>query len=126
MTKLIILAIIFAVIILYLKNINAELAMLAGIGAGIIFLWFAISYLTEIFSVIDTLVELSGIDRQIYKIILKITALGYLVEFGAGTVEDFGMKGLADKLVFVGKIMIFSISLPIIYAIINMLTGLMQ
>lgn len=124
MTKLIILAIIFAVIILYLKNVNPELAMLAGIGAGIIFLGYGVSYLTEVFSAINTLIELSGIDRDIYKIIFKITAIGYLVEFGAGTVEDFGMKGLADKLVFVGKIMIFSISLPIIYAIINVLTGL--
>ena len=126
MEKVVVLTIIFAVIILYLRSINGELAMLTGIFAGIIILFYAFSYLSEVFSVIDRMIELTGIDRDMYKIIFKITSIGYLVEFGADTVSDFGLKSLADKLVFVGKIMIFSISLPIIYAIINLLSGIIQ
>ncbi|MBE7061528.1 MAG: hypothetical protein E7382_03190 [Clostridiales bacterium] len=126
MEKVVVLTIIFAVIILYLRSINGELAMLTGICAGIIILFYAFSYLSEVFSVIDRMIELTGIDRDMYKIIFKITSIGYLVEFGADTVSDFGLKSLADKLVFVGKIMIFSISLPIIYAIINLLSGIIQ
>lgn len=126
MEKIVVLTIIFAVIILYLRSVNGELAMLTGICAGIIILFYAFSYLSEVFSVIDQMIELTGIDRDMYKIIFKITSIGYLVEFGADTVSDFGLKSLADKLVFVGKIMIFSISLPIIYAIINLLSGIIQ
>ena len=126
MEKVVVLTIIFAVIILYLRSINGELAMLTGICAGMIILFYAFSYLSEVFSVIDRMIELTGIDRDMYKIIFKITSIGYLVEFGADTVSDFGLKSLADKLVFVGKIMIFSISLPIIYAIINLLSGIIQ
>lgn len=126
MEKVVVLTIIFAVIILYLRSVNGELAMLTGICAGIIILFYAFSYLSEVFSVIDRMIELTGIDRDMYKIIFKITSIGYLVEFGADTVSDFGLKSLADKLVFVGKIMIFSISLPIIYAIINLLSGIIQ
>jgi len=126
MEKVVVLTIIFAVIILYLRSINGELAMLTGICAGIIILFYAFSYLSEVFSVIDRMIELTGIDRDMYKIIFKITSIGYWVEFGADTGSDFGLKSLADKLVFVGKIMIFSISLPIIYAIINLLSGIIQ
>lgn len=126
MEKIVVLTIIFAVIILYLRSVNGELAMLTGICAGIIILFYAFTYLSEVFSVIDRMIELTGIDRDMYKIIFKITSIGYLVEFGADTVSDFGLKSLADKLVFVGKIMIFSISLPIIYAIINLLSGIIQ
>ena len=126
MEKIIVLTIVFAVVILYLKSVNSELAMLATICGGIVLLFYAFSCLSEVFTAIDVMIELSGIDREIYKIIFKITSIGYLFEFGADTVADFGLKSLADKLVFVGKIMIFSISLPIIYAIINLLTGVMQ
>ena len=31
-------------------------------------------------------------------IIFKITAIGYLVEFGADTINDLGLKGLAEKI----------------------------
>lgn len=125
MVKLVVLVLIFAVIITFLKNINSELALVATIVAGIIIISFALDYLSNTFSVFNKLVELSAVDKDLFVIILKITGIGYLVEFAADTVSDFGLKNLADKLVFVGKIMVFSISLPIFYAIINLLTRLL-
>ncbi len=125
MVKLVVLVLIFAVIITFLKNINSELALIASIVAGIIIISFALDYISDTFNIFNQLVELSAIDKDLFIIILKITGIGYLVEFAADTVSDFGLKNLADKLVFVGKIMIFSISLPIFYAIINLLTRLL-
>ena len=124
MVKLVALALVFAVIIVYLRSINNEISFLALIGASIIIVYYSLEYLTNTISFINQLAEFSGIDYEFYKIIFKITAIGYLVEFGASTIEDFGLKSLADKLVFTGKIIILSISLPIIYAIFNIITGL--
>ena len=89
-----------------------------------IVLSFVTQYLGGIFDFLNKIVELSGIDNSFYQIILKITAIGYLTEFGAEMVNDLGFKGLSDKLVFVGKILILSISLPVFYAVFNLLTGL--
>ena len=125
MVKLVIIVLIFAVIITFLKNINSELALIATIVAGIILISFVLDYISDTFNVFNQLVELSAIDKNLFVIILKITGIGYLVEFAADTVSDFGLKNLADKLVFVGKIMVFSISLPIFHAIINLLTRLL-
>ena len=83
-------------------------------------------YLSEAYNFISNLVNLSGIDKEYYKIIFKITAIGYIVEFGADTVMDMGFKGLAEKLIFTGKIVIFCSSLPIFYAIFNLIVGLLQ
>ena len=126
MIKLVALALIFAIVIVYLKSINSELSFLALICAGIIIVYSSLEYLTNTISFINQLVELSGIDYEFYKIIFKINAIGYLVEFGASTIEDFGLKSLADKLVFAGKIIILSISLPIIYAVFNVVLGLVS
>ena len=59
-------------------------------------------------------------------IIFKVVAIGYLVEFGAETINDLGLKSLSDKLIFIGKLAIFSVSLPVLYAIFNVLSRLIQ
>ena len=57
---------------------------------------------------------------------MKIVAIGYLVEFAAGIVEDFGAKSVADKLVFAGKVVIFSVSLPILRAMVSLIAAFLE
>lgn len=124
MVKLVAIALIFSVIIIYLRSINSELSLLASVGAGIIILFYVLNYLSDTFKFISQLAQSSGIDKDFYIIIFKITAIGYLVEFGASTMQDFGLTSLANKLIFAGKIIILSISLPIIYAVYNLVIGI--
>ena len=125
MIKIVLITIVFAIIIIYLKNINSELFTLAIVGASIIIISLVLEYIGQAFSVFNTMIEATKIDRDLFNIIFKIMAIGYLVEFGAGIVNDFGLKSLADKLVFAGKIVIFCMSLPIIYAVFNLFTELL-
>ena len=126
MIKIVAIAIICSIIIVYLKSVNSELALIATVASGTILLFFILQYVSQSIDFFNDLVELSGIDKNFYKIIFKITAIGYLVEFSATTIEDFGLKSIADKLVLAGKLMIFIISMPIIYAIFNLFTSLLQ
>jgi stage III sporulation protein AD len=126
MIRLVFLVLISAIIIIYLKSVNSEFSVLATIAAGVIVLFSVLDYLSSTFTVINELIELTNIDKELYLIIFKVTAIGYLVEFASDTVNDFGLKSLADKLTFAGKIIIFTISIPIIYSIINLLVGLLQ
>ena len=123
MVKLVAIALVFGVIIIYLKSINSELSLLALVGAGIIIIFYTLEYLSNSFVFITQLVDSSGIDKDFYIIIFKITAIGYLIEFGASTMQDFGLTSLASKLIFAGKVVILSISLPIIYAVYNLIIG---
>lgn len=126
MIKVISIVLICALLIVYLKSINSEMYFIALLGAGIIVLSISFEYVSQLFNFFNYLVDFTGIDKDFYLIIFKTVAIGYLVEFGAGTVTDMGLKSLADKLVFVGKLAIFSISLPILYAIFNLLLRLIQ
>ena len=58
--------------------------------------------------------------------VLKIVAIGWLVEFAAGIVEDFGSKSIADKLVFAGKVVIFSVSLPIVRTMVSLIGSFLE
>lgn len=125
MVKIVSLAILFAITIVYLKSVNSELAPLALVGSGIIIVFLSLDYLVQTVDFFKQLVSLTGLGEDSFSIILKVTAIGYLVEFGASTIEDMGIKNLSDKLVFVGKIIIFTTSQPIFYAVFNLLKRLM-
>lgn len=126
MVKIVGFAIVAALIIVYLRSINSELFSFAIIAAGITIIIFAFEYLVLTFNFFNKLIDLTGIEKEFYKIIFKITGIGYMVEFAAETINDFGVKGLSEKLVFAGKVVIFSLSLPILYAVINVLSGILQ
>ena len=99
---------------------------MATVGTGIILLILSVEYIVGAIEFINKLIDISGIDGELYTIIIKITAVGYLIEFAASTIQDFGLKSISDKLVFLGKLIILSMSFPILYAVFNMITGLIS
>lgn len=126
MLQIVSLALITGVIVFYLQSVNKEIAILAGVAGGILVIFLSFGYLKDVFSVISEIVAISGIDGELYKLIFKIVAVAYLVEFAAGIIEDFGMRSLASKLVFGGKAIILGMALPIIVALLNIIVNLVS
>lgn len=126
MIKVVAISLLCAFIIIYLKNINSELTLIATVASGILILSFSIPYITNIIQFINKIANMTAIDSELFKIIFKITAIGYLIEFSAGTLNDFGLNSLSSKIVLIGKLIIFSTSIPIIYAIIELFSKLIQ
>ena len=124
MLQLVGIALVGGIITVYLKTINPELAMMSLICTGIIIVVTAFTYLSETFDLFRKIAEISNVDQTLLKIIIKIVGIGYVIEFAAGILEDFGVKSIADKLVFAGKIIILTVSVPIFSALINILVGL--
>ena len=126
MLQLVGIALVGGIITVYLKSINQELALMSLICTGIIIVVTAFAYLTETFDLFRRIAEIGNVDQTLLKIVLKIVGIGYVIEFAASILEDFGVKSIADKLVFAGKIIILTVSVPIFYALINILVGLVS
>ena len=126
MVKIVACAVLCAFILIYLKSVNSEFFSVATLGAGVIIIALGIDYLAETVSFIQKIIDSSGINAKYFSVILKITGIAYVVEFGAGIVEDLGLKSVADKLVFIGKAAIFTAAIPVIYAVFELLIGLIQ
>ena len=114
-------ALVSAVLIVYLKNTKSDLAMAASVAAGVILLLLALSAVRDIVSSLNSLAVLANIDSTMCIIIIKITGISYLIEFAATTIEDFGSKSIADKVLFGGKILILSMSRPIIKSLVTLI-----
>lgn len=124
MLKIIVVALVCAIVISYIKYFNDEMVLPALIASGVLILSFILPYLSETIVFIKEIYTLTGLDDSILKIILKITGIAFLVETGSGFIEDMGLKSTSDKLALAGKIMIISVSMPIFYALLNLIKGL--
>ena len=122
-TKIIVLSIVCAFLCFYLKSINSNLFAPAVILSSTIVLGFALQYVTNLTSFFDKIFNLLSLDKSFFILLIKVCFIGYMIEFSAGLIEDFGIKSIADKLVFVGKILLLCMSLPIIEYLLDTLVG---
>ncbi len=124
--KIIGVALVTAFAALFLRGSKPELSFAVTIAGAVIILLFVIDLLADSFRLFEDIADRTGIDQSLVKIIIKIVAIGYLVEFSAGVVEDFGSKSIADKLVFAGKVIIFAVSVPILQSMLTLIGNFLE
>ena len=124
--QLVAIAIITAVAALLLKGTKPELAFAVSIAGGIILLLFAFEIFRGSLSIFQKITDATGIESSIVKILLKMVGIGYLVEFSAGVLNDFGQNSLGDKLSFCGKIIVLVLAVPILESVLNLIVKLLE
>ncbi len=124
--KLIGIALIGVVAVNLLRSSKPEFAVFAVIGTGIVMVITMISSLQSAILAFDELVEKSGIDERIFSAVLKIIGIGYLTEYSASIADDAGCASVARKLQFGGKIVIFLMSISIVTALVDVVSGLLE
>ena len=124
--KLIGIALIGVVAVNLLRSSKPEFAVFAVIGTGMVMVITMISSLQSAILAFDELVEKSGIDERIFSAVLKIIGIGYLTEYSASIADDAGCASVARKLQFGGKIVIFLMSISIVTALVDVVSGLLE
>lgn len=124
--KLIGIALIGIVAVSLLRSAKPEFAVFAVIGTGIVMVITMISSLQSAILAFDDLVEKSGMDERVFSAVLKIIGIGYLTEYSASIATDAGCASIAQKLQFGGKIVIFLMSISIVTALVDVVTGLLE
>ena len=101
-------------LIIILKQQKQEIALLCVVASSVIMLTFIFDDLKNVISLIDKLVIDSAIDSSFLKIILKVIGISYMVEFGKDICKDAGENAIANKIEMAGKVIIVSLSIPVI------------
>lgn len=102
-----------------LKKDKPEFSLIITVATGLILLVLILSQMTSVVTAFDDLVELSGVDQSLFAGILKIIGIGYLTEYSATVVSDYGSNSVANKIQLAGKITIFLMALPIVKALLT-------
>ena len=62
----------------------------------------------------------ASINSEFLLIILKVTGIAFLTEFGVSICKDSGETAIANKIDLAGTILIITISIPIISALLEL------
>ena len=123
--QLIGIALITAVAALLVKGTKPELAFAITIAGSVILLLFVFEVFRGSIDIFAKITQMTGLDAGIVRTLLKMVGIGYLVEFSAGVLNDFGQNSLADKLIFCGKILVLILAVPILESVLGLISDLL-
>lgn len=108
------------------RDSRSDVAFAVVVAGGAIMLTMLIDYFTGIFAFFDELVNKTGVDRGVIKTLFKIVGIGYVAELAAGICEESGAKSAGDKIVLGGKLIIFTLTVPILRFLLDIIGSLMS
>lgn len=124
--KIIDVAFVTAISAILLKSTKPELSFAVTVTGVIVILMFVVDMLQNTVNILSTIASITGIENGLIKILLKIVGVGYLTEFSAGILNDFGSNAVADKVILGGKLTILILSLPIIESVLKLMSGFLE
>ena len=75
--------------------------------------------------VFRSIADQANLDASLVGGVVKIIGVGYLTEFSASLCEDYGVSSVGKKMQFAGKILILTLSLPMITSIFRSIGALL-
>lgn len=124
--KIIGVAILICIVSIVIKQVKPEFSLIIIIAGSCLLLWYILQYVGTIINVFDNIATQTNINTEFLTIILKIVGIGYLIEFAANICIDSGNSSIADKIILIGKLIILTVSMPIISNLLNVIVGLIQ
>ncbi len=113
LTKLIGVALLCAVAVLFLREGGGRWATLAAAAGGILLLIAALSRYQEVLSLLQSYTGGGGgLFSEAATLSLKVVGVGLLTEVGADVCRDLGEGGLAGRVEMCGKAEILLLCLP--------------
>jgi stage III sporulation protein AD len=119
--KIIGIALIALIIIIMLKQYRPEYAIFISILTGILILFLVMDRLTGIINLIETIQDKFSINTQFIALLIKITGIAFLSEFAVSVCKDSGEAAIASKIEIGSKIIIISMSIPIISSLLEII-----
>ncbi len=119
--KIIGIGLIALIIIIMLKQYRPEYAIFISILTGILILFLVMDRLTGIINLIQSIEDKFSINTQFIALLIKITGIAFLSEFAVSICKDSGEAAIASKIELGSKIIIISMSIPIISSLLEII-----
>ena len=123
--KIIGIALIALIITIIIKQYRPEFAIYISLVAGVIILALVIGNLTNVINLLKDISTRSGINNKFLGILLKMTGIAILTELAISICKDAGENAIASKVEIGSKVIIISLSVPIISNLLEVILKLM-
>lgn len=113
------------IITIILKEYRKEYALYAVLIGGSIILFYSMGTIKSIVDFVKDISSNSKYNNAFITLILKITGIAILTEYAVSICKDLGENSIANKIDFGSKIIVISLSIPIISNTLDALTNLL-
>lgn len=114
------------VLAVFLKNWRAEIAIQISLVASVVIFFMALPYLKAVFEMFQNISKQIGLEIKYITIVLKVIGIAYITQFGAEICRDAGENAIASKIEFGGKVMIVTLSMPILYSFLDVVNSIIK
>lgn len=112
--KIIGIALVALILIIILKQYKPEFVIYVSLIAGALILIIVFTKISSIIDLLTSLANKTSIDNQFLMLLIKITGIAFLTEFAVSICKDSGESAIANKVDIGGKVIIISMSIPIV------------
>lgn len=123
--KIIGIGLIAVVSIIIIKQYKPEFALYISIIAGIVILYIVMDRFGEIINLLKNISNKSGVSSKFLELLLKMTGIAILAEFAINICKDSGENAIANKIEMGSKVLIVSMSIPIISNLLEVILKLL-
>lgn len=108
------------VLSLLIKQYRPELALFLPILGSLLIIFSISPHIKAVLFMFENIGEQVGIENYYIKTVIKVIGVAYICQFAAEMCKDAGELSIASKIEFGGKILILSLSTPIIYRLLEL------
>lgn len=124
--KLVTIALTGVILAALLKGVNKEITIYIVLATVIILFISVIDRLADIFSFLEGIYDNVTYGRTFFPVILKVLAVAYITDFTAQLCRDAGEATIGSKVELGGKVVIFYLAMPILTAILQLISSLLN
>ena len=113
------------IIIILLKQYKPEFALYISLLSGVLILLLVADELSGIVSLLQSFANKVSINSTFLVLLIKITGIAFLSEFAVSICKDSGEGAIASKIEIGTKIIIISMSIPIISSLLEIILSVL-
>ena len=106
-------------VIIILRQYKPEYALYVSIAASILILTIVFQKMFSVIELLNNLSSRTAINTTFIALLVKITGIAILTEFAVSICKDCGESAIASKMDIGGKIMIVTVSIPVISSLLE-------
>ncbi len=124
MAQIVATGLIGTVLCVLLKKQSPEISLLTAVATGVFIFISLCDKLGVLLTLLEETAEKAGVNGGYFAIVLKVTGIAYLAQFGMQLCIDAGETSIAGKIELAGKIMMMIVSAPVLLSLLDVVMGL--
>ncbi len=124
MAQIVVVGLVGTILTLMIKEQRPEISLLIAVTTGVLIFISLCGRLEMLLSLLEETAEKAGVSQGYFVIVLKVTGIAYLAQFGMQLCNDAGQTSIAGKIELAGKIMMMVVSAPVLLSLLDVVMGL--